>query len=645
MLGFKNLPGTKVVRQKLPTLKLRCWGLAYFCVISSFAWVMGYDSARADERILSFDSDIEVHQDGTMTVTETIRVRSERNQIKRGIYRDFPTRYKTRGGHAYVVDFDLIHVARDGKFEPHHIKSLSNGVRVYIGQENVLLRPGEYSYQLTYQTNRQLGFFDLHDELYWNVTGNDWAFPIDQATVQVSLPTSIPGDRVAVEAYTGGTGEQGQDYESAVNDSGQASVATTRGLRPKEGLTIVVTWPKGHVVEPSMQDEVGYFMRDNRVAVVGLLGLGVLLVYYLVVWMKVGRDPEPGTIVPLFYPPDDLSPAALRYIYRMGFDNKAYSAAIINMAVKGYLTIEDDDDTYRVRRVDGVSDSVLSRGEAKVARSLLAGKKSMTFERKHNAPIRKSIKALKSLLKSEYHSTQFRTNGWYLVPGIIISMLVLLIAGFSYSGETAATLLFMSVWLTGWSFGVFMLISQRQVLFAIIFIFFEIMALSMFFQMGSWGFLILLAILIFLNILFYYLVKAPTSTGRKLMDKIEGFRLYLATAEVDRLNTLNPPEQTPELFEKYLPYALALGVDQAWSERFAAKLAMQAQGDQKAGYHPRWYTGSSWSKFSPAGFSSDLGSSLSKAVAASSVAPGSSSGSGGGGSSGGGGGGGGGGGW
>ena len=123
-------------------LKMRCWGLAYACVILSFTWTAGCDSARANERILSFDSDIEVHQDGTMTVTETIRVRSERNQIKRGIYRDFPTQYKTRGGHAYVVDFDLIHVTRNGKSEPHHIKSLSNAARVYIGQENVLLSPG-----------------------------------------------------------------------------------------------------------------------------------------------------------------------------------------------------------------------------------------------------------------------------------------------------------------------------------------------------------------------------------------------------------------------------------------------------------------------------------------------------------------------
>ena len=104
-------------------------------------------------------SDIAVHQDGSMTVTETIRVRAEGRNIKRGIYRDFPTRYRTKNGNDYVVDFELYDVSRDGKNELHHTESLSNGVRIYIGQKNVLLKPGEYRYKISYRTDRQLGFF------------------------------------------------------------------------------------------------------------------------------------------------------------------------------------------------------------------------------------------------------------------------------------------------------------------------------------------------------------------------------------------------------------------------------------------------------------------------------------------------------
>ena len=125
------------------------------------------------------------------------------------------------------------------------------------------------------------------------------------------------------------------------------------------------------------------------------------------------------------------------------------------------------------------------------------------------------------------------------------------------------------------------------------------------------------------------------------MDQVEGFKMYLAVAEKDRLNYVNPPLKTPELFEKYLPYALALDVEQAWAEQFSDILKEAAQGQE--GYSPRWYSGTSWSTLGAGGFSTGLGSSFSSAISSSSVAPG--SGGGGGGSSGGGGGGGGGGGW
>lgn len=127
------------------------------------------------------------------------------------------------------------------------------------------------------------------------------------------------------------------------------------------------------------------------------------------------------------------------------------------------------------------------------------------------------------------------------------------------------------------------------------------------------------------------------------MDKIEGFRMYLSVAEKDRLNALNPPEETPQLFEKYLPYAIALGVEQKWAEKFSNILANASMSGQA--YAPTWYYGPHWGSGNLTGFSSHLGTSFSHAIAAASSAPGSSSGGGGGGFSGGGGGGGGGGGW
>ncbi len=129
-----------------------------------------------------------------------------------------------------------------------------------------------------------------------------------------------------------------------------------------------------------------------------------------------------------------------------------------------------------------------------------------------------------------------------------------------------------------------------------------------------------LAAMGFLNALFYHLLKAPTLTGRKIMDQIEGFKLYLSVAEKERLNLLNPPEKTPALFEKYLPFALALDVENAWSEQFAEVLARA--GTETQPYSPVWYSGSSWDSFHTSRFTNSLGSSFAGAISSSSSAPG-----------------------
>ncbi len=168
---------------------------AFFCAFVS--------SALAEERITSFVSDVTVNADASLTVRETITVQAEGYEIKRGILRDFPTVYRDRMGQRVVVGFEVLDVERDGRDEPFAIESISNGKRIRIGDKDVLLDFGQHSYQITYRTTRQLGFFEDFDELYWNVTGNGWTFAIDQARVIIRLPqgasiqqsslTQVPG--------------------------------------------------------------------------------------------------------------------------------------------------------------------------------------------------------------------------------------------------------------------------------------------------------------------------------------------------------------------------------------------------------------------------------------------------------------------
>ncbi len=286
-----------------------------------------------------FDSRIIVHADASMTVTETITVTSTGEEIKRGIIRDFPTRYRDRYGNAVRVGFEIVEIRRDGQPEPYHTEKVDNGVKIYLGQKDVLLQPGRHTYTITYKTDRQLGFFQDYDELYWNVTGTGWTFPIDKAKAVVELP---PGAKILqYAAYTGPQGAQGQDFRVDYDRAGNIVFTSTTGLGRREGLTFAVAWPKGIVQAPSAREGAAYFLRDNAPLFSAILGFLALLAYYLKVWARVGRDPAKGTIIPLFNPPKGFSPAAVRYLMQMGFDAKTMAAAVLDMAVKGFLRIRE----------------------------------------------------------------------------------------------------------------------------------------------------------------------------------------------------------------------------------------------------------------------------------------------------------------
>jgi len=149
---------------------------------------------HAQERILAYDSMVVVQPDGGLDVTEAITVRAEGDQVRRGIYRDFPTRYKDRYGNRVVVDFEMLGVTRDGKPEPWFTEDKANGVRINTGNDDLLPVPADHAYVLHYRTTRQLGFFPDHDELYWNAIGTGWAFPIERAEAVIQLP---PGASLA----------------------------------------------------------------------------------------------------------------------------------------------------------------------------------------------------------------------------------------------------------------------------------------------------------------------------------------------------------------------------------------------------------------------------------------------------------------
>ena len=407
---------------------MKCFRLLATLALTLFAMPV-----LAAEYIESFHSDIEVRRNGDLIVTESIRVHAEGKQIRRGIYRDFPTRYKDARGRQLTVGFELLSVERNRKDEPFHTENLSNGVRVYIGDSNVYLSPGFYDYQIRYRSSRQLGFFDDFDELYWNVTGNGWAFEIRRASARVILPAAA--DNLGLTGYTGAQGSTAQNLDFKRLDANRAYFQSTAALAPSEGMTIVASWPKGLVQEPDAAQRRAWFIEDNRASIMVFAGTLALFLYYLLLWRWCGRDPAAGIIVPRYRAPAGYSPASMRFIERMDYDKTCFTTAIINLAVKGAIDIEDDAGNFKLKKT-GPARSPLAAGEKEVLNGLFAGEQNeIKIVRSNHSLLSKAIGQHKKSLKRDYEKKYFNTNSWLIVPGVLGSLLLAIIAIASLPSE------------------------------------------------------------------------------------------------------------------------------------------------------------------------------------------------------------------
>lgn len=549
------------------------------------------------EQINFFNSKIVVHQDGSMTVTEKINITLEK--FKRGIFRDFPTAYKDKFGNHYNVKFDVISVTRDKQNEPFEVSSYQNGFRTKIGRANSYLHGGDYTYKIKYVTKRQIGFFKDHDELYWNFIGNGWPFVIKSAFVKVILPENANIERV--EAYTGAYGLTEKNYTSSFKNN-VATFELTKPLMPYDGFTIVVGWPKGFIKGPGLFEKIKDFFSDNIGVSIFLFFFVLVLLYYLYVRKKYCAE-KAGTIIPMFEPPQNLLPADVRFILRKGFDNKCFSSSIVDMAVKGYLLIEKVDNKFVLKKIDKESEEeIYKKIHNKVfqIKSFFSVKEvdSIIVGNKNSATFLGCINTLSDNLEKLYDHKLFKLNREFFALGLFLSVLPVVIAiGFDDFSPIA------------------------------IFIF---------------------VLILLINVVFFFILPVYTEVGKKIEEHILGFKMFLSFTEKERLKYISIPERTPEQYETFLPYAIALDVEENWTQQFATLFdRMQEQGTP---YMPYWYIGShrNFGRFNSS-FARSFSNSFTSSISSASRPPGSRSGfrggKGGGGFSGGGGGGGGGGSW
>jgi uncharacterized membrane protein YgcG len=442
--------------------------------------------------------------------------------------------------------------------------------------------------------------------VYWNVNGNGWVFSADTVSCTIHFP-----EKAVIKdyrCYTGAFGAKETDCKGTQTSPNEISFISTRRFESYEGLTVAAGIEKGFINRPGPLSNFMAFLKGNYIIPLLLFIFVFYVGYYSYVWYKRGRDPRKGVVYPQFSPPAGIDPAEAGYIVDQKYGSHLFAAALVDCAVKKNLNIEVAREGFLIKSntytFTKPANALPVNGEVGFDLNSLYGEKAI--KGKYNSTLRTCYLALQEDLKQKFLIRSGKKNKdeamFVLNTGYIIFATFVLIAA-----------VFMAI----------KFLTERPSL-----------------RIGVFCAAVIILILI-THVVFKRILSAYTKRGREVVDHLLGFRMYLSQAEQHIYNQLAPPEKTLDLFEKYLPYAVALRVENEWASKFDTIIATA----MAAGYAPSYYsfTGNSGGHFNVNDFSRGISAGLSSTISSASTPPSSSSS--GGGSSGGGGGGGGGGGW
>ena len=657
-------------------------------------------AAYAQELIESFASTVTIHQDGSMHVREAIVVQAEGNQIKKGIYRELPLLYSGPANYSGTVPFTVTSASIDGvPLNPIETEVRNDYIRVLMrGKEP--LSTGQHRFVLEYDTSLHLRFYESNGELNWNATGV-WGFPILNASCRVILPKGVavqqtaawaglPGSRNSDHITIGRpqTNEASFTLASTLEPDTQLTVAVAfdrqsiadpvlplalQQQREDEALELARQEEERVIRERGLLFEVLY---DNPLLPAQCLAFCAVFLYYFLLWQRLGIDPPKGAIFPRYYPPKAaqwskksaaeatpqvLSPLAVEFLYKSArISGRGLAATFLALAFKGLCRISKADaKTYALElpaasngRTEG-----LTAEEQTVYRELVhsTGKGEKLLLRPKNEDVRSIFNAARANLKQNFKGA-WQLNTWVAVLGWFLVLPLAFAASFwevdpsvltPDSSQLPLILLLLAVCMAFCAALALPLLLVRQQaksllatlgLMALPLAGIAAVGLQFYFYDLGW---LLLLLMIITSVVFTAVIKAPSPAARAVLDEIEGLAMYMRTAELPRMEQVGAqdekPENTPEVFRRLLPYALVLGLEKTWCNRFAEQIqaaALEDSGVDVALVHGH----DGWSDFSN-GFGSAV--SASSASAESSSASGFSSGGGGSGSGSGGGGGGG----
>jgi len=521
-------------------------GTALLLVTLVIACIAALPAFARELAIQKFDSVVAVNADGTLDVSETILVHFTGEW--HGIYRTIPVNYTTAQGFNYSLLIDQIaatddtgtrlkcEVSRQGDYKQFkiYVPDAVDATRTVI---------------LHYHVLDGLRFFADHDELYWNITGDRWDEPLPEVSAEIDLPADTTG--IHSLAFTGSYGSTAQD--ASISTSGNKVIIETKhSLGFHQGLTVVVGWDKGFVHEPTAFDKAVLFLRSNLILFVPVIAFAVM--FWL--WWSLGRDPRRQPIAVQYEPPDKLTPAEAGTLVDNEAAMRDITATLVDLAVKGYLTIQQSDQsqmlglmhhkdyTFQLKK-PATSWTDARPHEVETLTGLFDGgqRDSVKLSELRNSfyvnlPVIRD-KIFAALIGDGYylHRPDVVRSG-FVVGGILIGIFVAVFGATLLSDVTGPSAIVSGVATAAIIAG------------------------------------------------FGWFMPARTITGARAYEKVLGFEDFLRHTESDQIARI---VKTPEMFEKFLPYAMALHVESNWAKAFSG-IAMQPpqwyQGSYAAGYYP-----------------------------------------------------------
>jgi hypothetical protein len=555
--------------------------------------------STAKTGITLFRTDVTVLVNGALEVVEEIAVNDASSYYKYGFTRFLPISSEDRWDTRYTGEYkqdngirvQILEVTEDRKPVKCEQGSGYGYPQLLIGKQNFPLDSGKHRYIIHYFVESALNLGGTRDTLYWNANGHGHDAPIEEAILSVRLPEDVPSDSIAVDPRVAGRGVSNpRQPETSLNrlDHGNGPIVyRAMNVGPRQSLSLAVSWPSGYIQIPKLQS----LHRDGWM----LAAPALLFLYYFIVWLSIGAEPKPDAFVARYDPPEDLSPAAARYVATGTTDGRSFAAIIAQLAVRGSIRVESADGKYKLSRLvgDRATESALAPEEMRVLTLLFEDgpviELSGGMDQRNTAQNGRYVFHIHEELTKNLSGKYFTRHSGFIVLGVLATFASAFVLAITARGRDTSAAMFFTMWVlfcgfiigmmiemvvasqwkatiktgTGWT-KLFPATAAIAIFVGAIFLLLKNLASGV-----SLSYSLMLVAFLLINLSWGPRLKRKSPLGRKAVDQIAGFRQFLQKVDQDQMNRLNPEKSAPHDLDHLLPYAIALDVKEAWGDHLS----------------------------------------------------------------------------